>query len=29
MRPMFDIRRFYANIITFDEDEFANGLLDV
>lgn len=26
---MFDIRRFYANIITFDEDEFANGLLDV
>lgn len=29
MRPTFDVRRFYANIITFDEDEFANGLLDV
>jgi hypothetical protein len=29
MRPMFDIRKFYANIITFDEDEFASALLDV
>lgn len=29
MRPLFDIRKFYANIITFDEDEFASALLDV
>ena len=29
MRPVFDIRKFYANIITFDEEEITNGLLDV
>jgi len=29
MRPVFDIRKFYANIITFDEEEVTNGLLDV
>ena len=26
---MFDVRRFYANIISFDEDEIANGQLNV
>jgi hypothetical protein len=26
---MFDIRKFFASIITFDEEEVANGLLDV
>lgn len=29
MRPIFDIRKFYANIITFDEDELQNGMLDI
>ena len=29
MRPMFDMKKFYANIITFDEDEFSTALLDV
>lgn len=29
MRPLFDIKKFYANIISFDEDDVANGLLDV
>ena len=29
VRPTFDIRRFYASIITFDEEEIANGDLDV
>lgn len=29
MRPLFDIKKFYANIISYDEDEIANGLLDV
>jgi hypothetical protein len=29
MRPMFDIKKFYASIITFDEDEVANGMLDI
>jgi ATP-dependent DNA helicase 2 subunit 1 len=29
MRPVFDIKKFYANIITFDEDDYANGMLDV
>ena len=29
MRPTFDIKRFYANIITFDEGDYTNGLLDV
>ena len=29
MRPMFDIKRFYANIISFDEEEIANGQLNV
>lgn len=28
MRPIFDIKKFYANIISFDEDEVTNGLLD-
>jgi hypothetical protein len=26
---MFDIKRFYANIISFDEEEIANGQLNV
>ena len=29
MRPLFDYKKFYANIISFDEDEIANGHLDV
>jgi ATP-dependent DNA helicase 2 subunit 1 len=29
MRPMFDIKKFYASIITFDEDEVANGMPDI
>lgn len=29
MRPIFDFKKFYANIISFDEDEVHNGLLDV
>ena len=29
MRPTFDIRKFYGNIITFDEDEIDNGVVDV
>ena len=29
MRPLFDIKKFYANIISYDEDEIVNGLLDV
>ena len=29
MRPVFDIKKFYANIISFDEDEIANGQLNV
>jgi len=29
MRPAFDIRKFYANIISFDEDEIDNGIMDV
>ena len=29
MRPVFDIKKFFANIITFDEDELTNGLLDI
>lgn len=32
MRPTFDIRKFYANMISFDEDEAmfnSNGVLDV
>jgi len=29
MRPVFDIKKFYASIITFDEEEIANGLLDI
>jgi len=32
MRPTFDIRKFYANMISFDEDEAMfnnNGVLDV
>jgi len=29
MRPVFDIKKFYASIITFDEDDIANGVLDV
>jgi ATP-dependent DNA helicase 2 subunit 1 len=29
MIPLFDIKKFYANIITFDEDEIANGVLDI
>jgi hypothetical protein len=29
MIPLFDIKKFYASIITFDEDEIANGVLDI
>ena len=29
MHPKFDIRKFYADIITFDEDEVSNGLLNL
>lgn len=29
MRPSFDIRKFYANIVTFDEDEIDHGIIDV
>jgi hypothetical protein len=29
MRPLFDVKKFYANIISYEEDEIANGLLDV
>jgi hypothetical protein len=29
MRPIFDIKKFYAHIISFDEDEITNGLLDI
>jgi hypothetical protein len=29
MRPIFDIKKFYANIISYDEEEITNGLLDV
>jgi hypothetical protein len=29
MRPVFDIRKFFASIITFDEEDVQNGLLDV
>ena len=29
MRPSFDIRKFYANIVTFDEDEIDQGIIDV
>ena len=27
--PSFDIKRFFANLITFDEDDIADGVLDV
>lgn len=27
--PNFDIKKFFANLITFDEDDIADGLLDV
>ena len=29
MRPTFDIKKFYVSMITFDQDDLANGLLDV
>lgn len=29
MKPVFDIAAFYANIISFDEDELTNGVLDI
>lgn len=27
--PNFDIKKFFANLITFDEDDIADGVLDV
>lgn len=33
MRPQFDVRKFYANLITFDDEDLAtmstNGMLDI
>lgn len=29
MRPTFDIKRFFASLITFQEDDLASGLLNV
>ena len=29
MHPKFNIRKFYADIISFDEDDVNNGMLDL
>lgn len=29
MKPVFEISAFYANIISFEEDELTNGVLDI
>lgn len=29
MKPSFEIAAFYANIISFDEDELTNGVLNI
>mmetsp|Transcript_31231 Transcript_31231/g.47811 ORF Transcript_31231/g.47811 Transcript_31231/m.47811 type:complete len:138 (-) Transcript_31231:59-472(-) len=29
MRPIFDIRKFFANIISFDEDDYPTEAMDV
>ena len=29
MKPVFDIKAFFANIISFDEDELHNGVLEI
>ena len=29
MRPTFDVKKFFASLITFQEEEIASGLLNV